>query len=320
MSVILFSAILCVLKIFPAGYDVYLVYTTDKNYVFYTKTSIKSAIVNKKPSSRYHINILCVDLTKEEEAGFKALEENNVSINIVPLTVKAVSKIKHKTNHTMYVTRADLFKFFMPDFFPDIDKILYLDSDTIVRRDLSELFNTDIKDYYLAAAKRPGRNYNCGVMLYNLKKWREDNIQAKMLEAKQNSTERNCMSQCVFNQVLPSKGQDIKTKTFSTVYNVIIYWFSDNRWKEEMQHEFNINTFEDFKKACAPYLDKINNLDDLEKQAVIIHHAGGRKPWCRKYKEYEKFTDEWVKYAEMINPKWTYENCKYKDPGLYREE
>ena len=38
-------------------------------------------------------------------------------------------------------------------FFKDIDKILYLDSDILVYRDISELFDTDIKDYVLAGVR-----------------------------------------------------------------------------------------------------------------------------------------------------------------------
>ena len=37
--------------------------------------------------------------------------------------------------------------------FKDIDKLLYLDSDTLICRDLSGLFNTDIEDYVLGAVR-----------------------------------------------------------------------------------------------------------------------------------------------------------------------
>ena len=62
--------------------------------------------------------------------------------------------------------------------FPDLDRILSLDCDTIVAKDISELWDLPIEDYYLAGAKEPWKSIactyiNCGVMLLNLKKLRE---------------------------------------------------------------------------------------------------------------------------------------------------
>ena len=76
---------------------------------------------------------------------------------------------------------------------PYLNKILYLDSDIIVRGDLTEFWNTNISKSYLAAIPDPyaairqkiyswkGDDYfNSGVMLINLKKWRNENISRKL--------------------------------------------------------------------------------------------------------------------------------------------
>lgn len=62
--------------------------------------------------------------------------------------------------------------------FPNLDRILSLDCDTIVAKDISELWDLPIEDYYLAGAKEPWKSIgctyiNCGVMLLNLKKLRD---------------------------------------------------------------------------------------------------------------------------------------------------
>ena len=76
------------------------------------------------------------------------------------------------------------------------DKIIYLDTDTIVRRDISRLWDIDITDYYVAGVKDygvydndyiytlnlTGKYINSGVVLFNLKKIREDNIIPKWFE------------------------------------------------------------------------------------------------------------------------------------------
>ena len=83
-------------------------------------------------------------------------------------------------------------------FFTDIDKILYLDSDILVCRDLTELFDTDLNDYVLGGVRdmapvndrfhpqgiivkkfaekylNNGPYINSGVLLLNLEKMREN--------------------------------------------------------------------------------------------------------------------------------------------------
>ena len=75
-----------------------------------------------------------------------------------------------------------------PDMFPQYDVILSIDNDTIVEADISPLFETDMSNYYYAAAleARPGRKveqpyFNTGVMLMNLRKMREDGIDKRTI-------------------------------------------------------------------------------------------------------------------------------------------
>ena len=68
-----------------------------------------------------------------------------------------------------------LMKTAMPYVFPDLDRILILDVDTIVREDISDLWNIDLSHSYYAAVSEPamsrklGYSYsNAGVMMLNL--------------------------------------------------------------------------------------------------------------------------------------------------------
>ena len=72
--------------------------------------------------------------------------------------------------------------------FPDFDRILSLDVDTIVAKSISELWCLPIDDFYLAAAKEPYKSryrlyVNCGVMLLNLQKLRDDGKGDELIEA-----------------------------------------------------------------------------------------------------------------------------------------
>ena len=70
--------------------------------------------------------------------------------------------------------------------FPDKDKILSLDVDTIVTGDISDLWNVDLGSYHMAMVREPylsgERTYfNAGVALINLKLLREDGTDDKMI-------------------------------------------------------------------------------------------------------------------------------------------
>ena len=78
--------------------------------------------------------------------------------------------------------------------FPDLDKILSLDNDTIILEDISELWDIDLEDCYFAAVKEPGRSeeenilYTCiGVSLHNLKLIREHNMDEKLRRSLNNT-------------------------------------------------------------------------------------------------------------------------------------
>ena len=83
----------------------------------------------------------------------------------------------------------------------DEDRIIYLDSDLVVRRDLSELFSSDIGGYVVAASgvaeiewqlersffaslglNEKAKYFNGGVMLIDLQRWRASRITEKCME------------------------------------------------------------------------------------------------------------------------------------------
>lgn len=78
---------------------------------------------------------------------------------------------------------------------PDVDKVLYLDGDTIVRRSLEELWNTDISGYVLGAVMEPTIDparkrdmgltdyyyHNAGVLLINIAEWKRSSAGERIL-------------------------------------------------------------------------------------------------------------------------------------------
>ena len=73
--------------------------------------------------------------------------------------------------------------------FPALDKILSIDIDTIVNENISELWDLDLTDYYLAAVeeveltKQEGSYINMGVAMLNLKKIRDEGKDDELIDA-----------------------------------------------------------------------------------------------------------------------------------------
>ena len=73
--------------------------------------------------------------------------------------------------------------------FPNLDRILSIDMDTIVNENISDLWDLDLTNYYIAAveetelSKEEGSYFNMGVAMLNLKKIREDKKDDEMIEA-----------------------------------------------------------------------------------------------------------------------------------------
>jgi len=79
-----------------------------------------------------------------------------------------------------------LMKMTLAKLFPDYDRILMIDVDTIVDADISELWYLDMENKYFAMVREymahPGTNYhNCGVLLQNLKAIRKDKVDDKLI-------------------------------------------------------------------------------------------------------------------------------------------
>lgn len=83
------------------------------------------------------------------------------------------------------------YKLLVPEILCDVDKALVLDCDTLVCRDISELYDIELGNSYAAVSTRvpeieqydltayhylKDTNFNAGVMLYNIKRIRETNI------------------------------------------------------------------------------------------------------------------------------------------------
>jgi lipopolysaccharide biosynthesis glycosyltransferase len=199
-----------------------------------------------------------------------------------------------------HITRAAYLKVFIPELLPrEIEKVIYLDCDVIVEEDLSDLWNIDISGYHLGAVLdttltdrlsvlvgEAGMPYfNSGVMLLNLRKWREDDTVRVILKFINENHEK-----------LLYHDQD--------ALNAILY----KKWLH-IDAKWNVQTPMFFRQVKNESTNDISLRYALEKPH-IIHYSGRGKPWRyitthplrTNYYRYLKLTP-WREFRPRITPR-----------------
>ena len=144
------------------------VYTGTRNLYKYMVGAAKSLLI--------HSNVEQIYFLIEDDVFPYELPPKTKTLNVSNQTYFD----KYGPNFKSEFTYMALIRIALGKIFPNLDKILSLDVDTIVNENISELWNIDISDYYIAASSQPSNctetflDINCGVMLMNLKKLRDD--------------------------------------------------------------------------------------------------------------------------------------------------
>lgn len=170
----------------------------------------------------------------------------------------------------------------------DIDKVIYMDVDAIVSGTLEKLWNTDMKDYQIAgvlddvslyAKKAIGLSFdtayvNAGFLVLNIKQWREDDIEAKILDyliAHNGKVFHH--DQGLINAVC------IRKMILSVNYNMVTNFF--------------VFPYHSFKQQ--PFYSE-EEMEDGKKHPIFIHFTAGvaNRPWMENCKHPLK--DIFLKY------------------------
>ena len=125
-------------------------YACDDNFVKYTIVSLYSMIKNASKEHKYHVYILHTEISDEMKAKVLELESENFEISFDNVT-SYLESIADRLPIRDYYSKTTYFRFFIAEMFPHYEKAIYIDSDTIVQGDISELYMTDIGDAYLGA-------------------------------------------------------------------------------------------------------------------------------------------------------------------------
>lgn len=222
--------------------------------------------------------ILENDINAKNKRKIKQLENENVAIEFIRINVEQFEKRCPKGPGCVHVPVQTYFRYLIPQLKPDYEKVLYLDCDMVVRKSLSELWETELGDNYAAAVQefyydaanrmqiKVPTVFNAGMLLLNNKKLVEDNIADKLFE----NTDK-------FKDKIVYVDQDILNYTFNNkvVWVSPIYNAQIDLWRPG---------------TCVKSIYSPEAIWWAKNDPVIVHYNGPNKPWkIDGFKELSKY-------------------------------
>lgn len=247
-----------------------IVFVADDNYIKYTAVTITSILLNNE-NENFCFHIISNNISqKNKNEIYKLRKYNNFKIKYYEIEnhknklFNFLMSYYKKLPNVKYITNTALAKFLIPRIFKNLDKILYLDGDIIVQKDLKSLYDYNLFNYYAGIVNHSLTNlsrinkakslnlknyFNSGVILFNVKKWNEDNLDDKLIKLTPNiEKNRTYIDQDYFNVLF---NEEVLALPY--IYNTLFYPNMSDAVK-------------DFKEK---------GLD----ASVIIHYISKYKPW-----------------------------------------
>ena len=255
-----------------------IAYAPDDNYVNQTVVSMKSALEHNE---QVEFIIMYSKLSAESMQKLGAV---GGSLRLIKMDESQFADL----TLSKWVTVQAWFRIKLPDLCKDLDKVLYLDCDTLIRGNLDELFSLDLTDKYLAGVKdvwgvskyvkrlgmKSGVYVNSGMLLFNCNYCRKEHFFDKVVDfAKNNAKIIEFCDQDSINKVV-----DEYKLVISPKYNLMDTWWRGGYYEFEGEEE-------------TEYL--------RAKENPVIVHLTGLKPAFKGCGN--KFKDEWWEVAKKTN-------------------
>ena len=172
-------------------------FASDDNYAQYLGVAIQSIVHFANPGNTYDIYVLDDKISELKKNKINKLAKPNVLIHFLDICFLYQKYDLASFYISGYVSAAAYLRLFIPEIFASHDKMVYLDCDLVLNTDVASLFEIELGDNYLAAARdmymlhdnnpavahyfkkhldieKPEDYFNSGVMLLNIKKIRAD--------------------------------------------------------------------------------------------------------------------------------------------------
>lgn len=276
-----------------------VMYAADENYVEIMAVSIKSMMLTNK-WEKIHFYLVEDGISKESRQALEEMvSESGNEITFIPKPdIRGMLGVELKT---LRWSDSAYSRLFLKELFGTenmIEKLLYMDCDTLIVGSLQELWNMDISDYLGAAClecmsnmhkrivgAKPKDNYiNTGMLLLNVKRWIDENIQdmeADFIRKYKGKTEY--VDQGVINGTVSNRFKMISPRYNLTalaydftyeemqIYRKPSFGYSKEEWMEAVKHPVVVHFTTSF-LSIRPWFE------------------GSKHPYAKQWKEMHDLT------------------------------
>ena len=265
---------------------IHLAIISSNDYAPYTATTLMSVLDRLDKKRNCHIYVLTQDLTRSAQKKLKELRRiHDFEIDYIYINESDLDFIKG-VNVPYYINRLAASRLLLPSILNKLDKVICIESDLIFLDDIAKLYDTNIGENYIGAVEDFARKvhakdlwgndkdiyFNTGVILINLKKLREINYKAKLVQGiVHNASRYKLQEQCIMNDVYKGHIQrlDIKWNFYHEFYPIELK--RRIRFQAENKKEY-------LNAVTAP---------------SVIHTPGADKMWHPHYQH--PFKEEYMK-------------------------
>lgn len=177
-------------------------FSSDERYLPYLSVTLESIKRNMSKNFEYEVRVLCSAFSEEGKASLEKIQCDGLKIEVVSLEEKIKDKREQLSFRLRdYYSEAIFYRLFIPSLFPDLEKAIYIDCDTVLNTDIAELYLTELGENIVGAVSDESipavpefcayvKNYlgvevsdyiNSGVLVMNLDAFRRERIEEKFL-------------------------------------------------------------------------------------------------------------------------------------------
>lgn len=172
-------------------------FATNQNYIPFCGIAIHSLLSNASKDYFYDIRIMHSGLGQEMLSGLAELAAANSRISFVDVSDVAAGRGYYDgvVSYTSHVTKETFYRLLIPEMFPKLPRVLYLDCDLVVLGDIAELYSADLQGKAIGAVYSveqwcggntgylPNQEshewFNAGVMLFDIARYIEKDYPEK---------------------------------------------------------------------------------------------------------------------------------------------
>lgn len=268
--------------------NINIVFASDDNYIQHATVAMMSIMQNTSRQNYLHCYILDDGISiSAKEKVYQTFRGTNVEVHFLCADVKNLENLFVSGQ----LSRAAYLRLQMAELLPEsVERVIYLDCDLVVLKDIADLWNIDLKQHPLGAVpdygimastkdwKRKQRElgfeaddvyFNSGVLLVEVSAWRRYNYGSKIIAAVKKHHyqhhDQDALNVMFYKNWLPIP---LQWNVIPPVWYLFVKILSRAK----------------FRKTALKARQDI----------AVLHYAGGYKPW--EYAELKDFNQEYYQY------------------------